>query len=328
MKRIQGQLKKVSGLMWVSILIVILFMFTPGFAQARNFNNILKNSSILAIASIGMTMSILAGEIDMSIGGVMSASGMIAAMYIAAQETVTFASNIVALLIGILVGLVFGIFNGLMISRFRFNFWLVTFSTMSVGYGLSAIVTNGYNVAGFDKVFRNIADGKLLNISTVIYFAVVLLVIMCIVLYRTRFGMYIYAIGDSEQCARETGISVVKVKTSLYAISGALAGLCGVLLASKTNLAGPSFANGYEFDAIAAVVIGGTPFEGGKGGLIGTIVGVVVLQAIKVGLQCLGLTTSWQQTLIGFFILGIIIVDVIINRRKHIKQLRREYKDA
>ena len=328
MTAFKQKLKNVSGIMWASLLMVVLMViFIPNYSKLLNFNNILKNSAILVIVCVGMTFSILSAQIDLSIGGVMTSSAMIGAMYIARYEEPTILQIIIAFLIGALVGAAFGLANGVLIGVFKYNYWLVTFATMSMGYGLAQVVTKGTIVAGFTKTFRNVADGKLFGgLTTVILIAVIILVVMIFVLSRTRFGMHIYAIGDSEQCSEQSGVSVYKVRMAIYVISGILAGLGGMLLVSKTNSASPTIGNGYEFDAIAAVIIGGTPFEGGKGGLGGTIVGAIIIQAFKSGLQLMGVSTYWQQTLIGVFILVIIVADVISERRKTVKKTRRVYR--
>ena len=326
---VKQNIKKVSGIMWASLLMVVLMLiFVPNFSQPRNFDNILKNTAVLLIISIGMTMAILSSQIDLSIGGVMSASAMISAMYLSRFEEPTAVQILITFLIGIIVGLAFGLINGVMIGIFKYNYWLVTFATMSMGYGLAQVVTNGNIIAGFSKTFRHVADGKMGGaVSNVIIITILIVVIMMLLLARTRFGMHIYAVGDSEQCAAQSGIVVTKIRILVYAISGILAGLGGVLLVSKTNSASATIGNGYEFDAIAAVIIGGTPFEGGKGGLGGTVIGALVIQAFKAGLQLMGVSSYWQQTLVGIFILLIIVVDVISENQKLIKKTRRIYRD-
>jgi len=327
---LKANLKKVSGIMWASLLmIVIMFIFVPNFSQFRNFDNILKNTAVLLIVSIGMTMAILSSQIDLSIGGVMSASAMICAMYLNQFENPSIGQILVTFLIAILVGLCFGLLNGILIGKYKYNYWLVSFATMSMGYGLAQIVTNGNIIAGFSKRFRHVADGKLGGtISNVILISALIVIIMVIVLKRTRFGLHIYAVGDSEQCAAQSGISITKIRILIYVISGILAGLGGALLVSKTNSANTTLGNGYEFDAIAAVIIGGTPFDGGKGGLVGTVIGALIVQAFKSGLQLMGVSTYWQQTLVGIFILVIIVFDVISMNRKNLKKTRRIYRDA
>ena len=330
MERIKRRLKKVPGIIWGSLLILLLFaIFAKNFTVPKNIENILKNTSILIVVSIGMTFAILSQKIDLSVGGVMTFSGMVAALYIKPfGDNVGYFNIVVALLIGAGIGLIFGLFNGIMIGVFKYNYVLITFATMSMGYGLAQGVTAGNITAGFDDLFRDtLSSGKvILGIPNIIVISFVIVLIMVIVLKRTRFGMHTYAVGDSEQCAFQSGINVRRVRVSIFAISGALAGLGGVLLAAKTNSASPILAVGYEWDAIAAVIVGGTSFAGGKGGLWGTVFGALMIAAVKSGLQLIGLNNYWQQTFIGIFILAVIVTDVLSAQKRKIQGLRRVYK--
>jgi ribose transport system permease protein len=330
MKRVRIAIKKVPGLIWGSLVVLILFaVFVKNYTAPKNIENILRNTSVLIVVSIGMTMAIISKKIDLSIGGVMTFSGMIAGLYLHSLEGETTALHIIiVLLLGILTGTVFGIFSGLMIGVYKYNYWLVTFATMSMAFGLSQAITNGKIVAGYSTLFRKtLSSGKIiLGIPNIIIISLIIVIIMNIILKRTRFGMHIYAVGDSEQCAEHSGISVKKVRFLVYVISGALAGLGGVLLIARTNSAAPVLAVGYEFDAIAAVIVGGTSFDGGKGSLWGTVFGAIIIAAVKSGLQLIGLNIYWQQTFVGLFILSVIVTDVLSARRRKLQGLRRIYK--
>lgn len=327
MTALKKKLKQVPGLMWGCLLIVVIFAFVvPDFTRQRNIINILNNTSILLLVSCGMTMAILSQQIDMSIGGVMSFSAMMSGMYINQFQNPTTFDILCTFLIGIAVGLAFGLFNGLMIGKFRYNFWLVTFATMNIGYGAAQVTTEGSVISGFGKAFRNITGSDLFKIPSLIFICAAVVAIFIFLTYRTRFGMHIYAIGDSENCAAQSGIHVERTRIALYTLSGLLAGIGGVLLISKTNSASPIVANGYEFQAIAAVIVGGTSFEGGKGGIIGTIVGTIIIGSITNGLELFGVSNYWEQVFTGIFILVIILIDVINVKRKKGKMLKRVYK--
>lgn len=320
-------LKRIPGLAWGILAVILVFiLFADGFILPRNLLNILGNTSVLLIASVGMTFAILSQQIDISIGGVMSVSGLAAAMFIKGIEDPSAGQVFLAFLIAALIGLAFGVFNGLMIGVLKYNYWLVTFATMSIGYGMAEVINGGNVVSGLSKNFRNVADGRFLGIGTVVYVAAAVILVMCWVLYKTRFGMHIYAVGDSEKCAENSGIHVSKTRFAIYTISGLLAGFAGALLAAKTNSAGPIGAEGYEWNAIAATIIGGTSFAGGRGGLAGTIVGALIMTVIINGLQLLGLSNYWQQVFKGLFILVIIVVNVLGDRKKTIAAQRRVYK--
>ncbi len=327
MEKIRKMIKNTPGIIILAVALFVIFLLVvPNFANARNLNNIFKNASVLLIVSIGMTLAILSKQIDMSIGGVICSSAMISAVFLTSFAETTSIVILMTILVGILVGIIFGVFNGVMIAYLNYNYWLVTFASMSIATGLAKIVTNGYIIAGFEKSFRNLGGGEFLGVSSIIYISLFFVIVMAIVTKETKFGMAVYAIGDSEQCAKQSGINVKKVRLLIYMISGALAGFAGVLLISKTNSANVGIGIGYEFDAIAAVIVGGTPFSGGRGGVIGTVIGALLIEAVKSALQLVGLNSFWQQTLIGVFILLIIVIDVVNMKIKTTNQMRRMYK--
>jgi len=258
----------------------------------------------------------------------MSLSAIVASMIITSREETTIGLIILGCLAGVAVGVIFGFFNGIMIGKYKFDYWLITFSSMAIAQGLSLVVSNGRIISGYSKNFRALADGRILGISSIIIVAVFICAIMIFISTRTRFGYAIYSVGDSEECANKSGINVTKTRIWIYTISGLMAGLGGILLASKTNSASSALGMGYEFNAIAAVVVGGTPSEGGRGGLLGTVFGSIFIAVMKSGLQFVGLTAHWQTLMIGFFIMAIIVSDVTISKLKLKKELRRIYKDA
>ena len=323
------RLKKVNGLIYASIVILLAFsIFAPGFLSQQNVELILKNSAILMVVSIGMTMAILSQQVDLSIGGTMSLAGLIAAYYVVSCETITAGSILLTLLIGAAVGAAVGLFNGLLIGRLKFNYWLATFATMSITFGLALGLSDGKIVSGYDKMFRKgLCSGtQFLGIPNLIWISVVICILMLVVIRKTRFGYHLYAVGDSEQCANLSGIDVTRVRSLTFMLSGIFAGLGGVLLIAKTNSASSQIGSGYEFDAIAACVIGGTSFEGGKGGLGGTVLGALILAAFKSGLQLIGLNNYWQKAFVGVFILAIIVVDVLSAQKREKNAERRVYK--
>lgn len=329
MNRGLNVLKKVPAVVWSLLAIIVFFSITaPGFASGANAFNILKNTSILMIVGAGMTLVMLSGQIDMSAGGVMTFSAIVACSFISSFENPSIGHVLIAIMIACGVGAGFGAFNGLLIAKFKFNYLLTTFATMSMGLGLSQAVTGGQIVSGFAKIFRNAGDGKFLNISSIIWIAIIVLLIFMFITRYTRFGMHIYAIGDSEVCAAQSGVNTTKVRFRAFLLCGLLAGLAGVLLASKTNSASPILAQGMEFDVIAAAVVGGTSFDGGKGAQRYTILGAIFIAVLKNGLSLIGLSVYWQQTLLGVIILAIIVYGVLSERRSKTMVLRRIYKNG
>lgn len=329
MHRVKGFLKGISGSMWAGIALILIFAIViENYLGVRNVMNILRNSSALVAVAAGMTMIILLGEIDMSVGGVITIAATITGTYLQSMETVTVGNVLLGAVICAAVGLAFGIFNGYMIGMKRFNYWLVTFGSMSMGYGLSKGITNGGVLSGFDTKFRWISMGDVLGISMCIVWAVLICLAVMFMQYKTRFGLHLYAIGDSEACAVNSGIDVKKTRFLAYAFSGLMSGLAAILLLARTNSAGATVGEGYEFNAIAAVVIGGTTMDGGKGGFKGTIFGAVFISAMKNGLQLIGLSNYWQQVLLGVVIIAIILYDVINTQLRSKKSLRRVYSDG
>lgn len=330
MGTVKRTIKKIPGIVWASLVVLVLFcIFANNFVKPQNIENIIKNSSILIIVSIGMTMAILSKKIDISIGGIMTLAGMCVALYIKPLgDTVSIGNIVIALLIGTAIGLAIGCFNGMMIGIFNFNYWLITFATMSMTYGVAQGMTGGSIIAGYGELFRNgLANGSaLLGIPNMVVIALLIVVIMWFVLQRTRFGMHIYAVGDSENCARQSGINVKKVRFMIYAVSGALAGLGGVILIARTNSAAPNLGSGYEWNAIAAVIVGGTSMSGGKGSMVGTVYGVLIITAVMSGLQLIGLNNYWQQFFKGLFIMAVIVIDVLSARKRGKMAMRRRYK--
>lgn len=328
MNKIKQYLKGIPSSAWAGILLILFFaVAVEGYLSSRNIFNILKSTSALAVVAVGMTMVILLGEIDMSVGGVITISATAAGLYLHSLETVSVVHIVIAVVICCAVGFAFGVFNGYMIGIKRFNFWLITFGSMSAAFGLAKGITNGGVLSGFDKQFRWISNGEVCGISMCIIWAVLIGIIAIFVQYHTRFGVHIYAIGDSEACAVNSGINVKKTRFWVYALSGLCSGLAAVLLLSRTNSAGATIGEGYEFDAIAAVVIGGTAMEGGRGGYKGTIYGAIFISAMKNGLQLIGLSNYWQQVLLGIVIISIILYDVIHAKVRYKKSLRRVYSE-
>lgn len=329
MSMLNERLRKVSGIVWASVAIIIAFsLFAPGFLSGKNIELILKNSAILVVIGVGMTMAIISQQIDLSIGGTMTLAGLISAYYIASVEQVGYVHIGVALVIGILSGILVGVFNGLFIGIFRFNYWLVTFATMSITFGLAQGLSNGSIVSNYAKIFRStlVSGTAVLGVSNLVWISLLIAIVMMVFMGKTRFGYHIYAIGDSEHSALTAGIDVKRVRMGIYMISGMLAGVGGVLMIAKTNSASAALGNGYEFDAIAACIVGGTSFEGGKGGLGGTVFGALILAAFKSGIQLIGLSNYWQKVAVGLFILAIIVADVLSSQKKRKEALRRIYK--
>ncbi len=315
----------IPGITYGLVLLFILFSILrpTKFLTAFNMMLILRNSAVLLVASIGMTMVILSSKNDMSIGAVVSLSGVIAATCVSRGMPI-----FLAVLIAMAAGVAVGFLNGVLIAYFNFDFWITTFGTMGVGAGLALVVAGGATVQTGSDTFGQFGNAKVGGVYVMLWFTVILIAVMMFVLRRTKFGYAIYSIGGSEQSARLSGVNVLKNRIAIYMCSGLFASVAGLMLASMSNSASPIAGADYSFDAIAAVVIGGTSFDGGKGGLGGTVLGVLLLRTLASGLNLLGVASTWQKAIIGLVIVSIIVAQVAGENVKKKNESRRLYADA
>lgn len=318
-----GRRKRIPGIYIGTILIFFIFgLFNSKFLSLKNIALIARNSSILLIASVGMTLVILMSQIDLSIGSVMSLSGVLVTVLHNKGVPLIFCI-LAALIISTLVGMV----NGFMIAKLKFDYWLVSFSVMGIIAGLSLVLADSRTVPLNNDFLAFIGKEKVFGISIVTLIAVFLFGAMVFMLRKSKLGANIYSIGGSEIAAHLSGINVVRVRMAVYAISSAYAGIAGILLASMSVSASPIAGGEYSFTTMAAVVIGGTSFAGGKGGLGGTMVGVLLLRILASGLNFLGLRASLQKAIIGFVIVSVLLFDAINMRRRQRRDQRRRYVD-
>ncbi|HBR01132.1 MAG TPA: ribose ABC transporter permease [Ruminiclostridium sp.] len=314
----------VSG---VAVGDIVLFLFfcvaAENFLNGYNFILILRNSCTLLVASIGMTLAILVSQIDLSVGSVVSMSAVMVAILNNAGCPL-----ILTILATLAMGALVGLINGILISKFKLDFWVVTFSTMSIMAGLALVIADGATVSTQNEVLDFIGNGKILGVYTVIWITALVCAIMILVLKKTKFGYNVYSIGGSATVAGVSGVKVVKNRTMVYVLSGIFSAISGIMIAGMTNSGSPTVGNEYTFSAMAAVVIGGTSFDGGKGGIVGTICGTLLLKILASGLSLMGIPSTWQKATIGIVILVLIITDVVSEKRKNIKGLRRVYQDV
>lgn len=306
--------------MLIGTLALGLFMTfaAEGFFTWYNLHNVLKDLSILMVVASGTTLVILLGKIDMSAGSVMSLSAIITTLLLSHGAHI-----VVALLGGVLSGALIGVLNGYLIGVVNLNHFVATFATMSIAKGMALVACNGEIISSESDVLLFIGTGKVFGIFFIVWSAVVLLAVLLFVSTRTAYGYKIYSIGGSEQVARLSGIKTSKVYIVTFVLAGVLAAIGGIFMAGKANSGNATIGDGYEFSVIATVLIGGTPFDGGKGGLLGTLVGAMFLAILKNGLSMLGFTPAWQYALIGLAILAAIIGDVSINERRKAEEKRR-----
>jgi ribose/xylose/arabinose/galactoside ABC-type transport system permease subunit/ABC-type sugar transport system substrate-binding protein len=286
------------------LLVVILSIASPSFRSMSNVENILQQISVNGIIAIGMTLVIITAGIDLSVGSVLALSAVVATSF-AHPDTPTL---LIPILLGVATGLSCGLVNGVLIAKSRLAPFIVTLGMMTVARGLALVYSSGRPVINLSSTYDQIGGGMLgpVPISALIFFVVVLGGIF--ILHYARFGRYVYAVGGNELAAKVSGVNTDRVLIGVYALTGALAGVAGIVLSSRVMSGSPTTGTGYELDAIAAVVIGGTALSGGVGTIMGTIVGVLIIGVMNNGLDLLDVSSYWQQIVKGVIIILAVIL--------------------
>lgn len=310
------QLAKIQSLLALALLVTALSIARPdSFLTVDNGLNVFRQISINLCLSIGMTMIILSGGIDLSVGSVLALSGAVAAGLLKHGITLPSANVAIeftvigAIVAGIAVGLAAGWFNGLVITRFRLPPFVATLGMLSIARGLTQLWTGNFPITNLGDEFRFIGTGYVLGVPMPVWISAALVAIFVIVTRRTRFGRYLYAIGGNERAAVLSGLNVDRIKRRVYTLGGGLAGVAGLLLAARLDAADPKVGVGYELDSIAAVVIGGTSLSGGRGSILGTVLGCLIIGVLNNGLVLLGISPDWQLVVKGLVILAAVAID-------------------
>jgi ribose/xylose/arabinose/galactoside ABC-type transport system permease subunit len=298
------------GLLFVFLLLcLVLTSLSDRFLQVSNLVNILRQASINGIVSIGMTLVILIGGIDLSVGSILALSAVIGADLIKSGLP-----TMLALPAALLVGASLGAVNGFIITRGRIPPFIATLGMLTVARGLTLMYTQGQPVTGLPDDFRYIGAGVLAGIPMPIIVFGAALIIVYIVLTRMRLGEYIYLLGDNPVSARLAGIPTERITILVYALSGFFSALAGLVLIARLDSAQPVIGMGYEFNAIAAVVVGGTSFSGGEGSLVGTLLGALLIETLNNGLNLLNVSPLWEQVVKGVVIAVALLFYKAINR--------------
>ena len=279
------------------LLCAILALLSDRFLTVNNAVNVLRQSTINGIIAVGMTFVILTAGIDLSVGATLALSTVVTANLLQQEIPV-----LLAVLIGLALGAALGFVNGLIITKTRVPPFVATLGMMTVARGLALTYTQGRPITGLPDAFRFIGTGSLGPIPMPIVIAGLTFLVGWIVLNRTKMGEYIFAIGNNPVAARYAGIATDGYTTFVYVLAGFLSALAGMILVARLNSAQPTAAIGYEFDAIAAVVVGGTSFAGGEGSLGGTLLGVLVIAVINNGLNLLNVSSFYQPVVTGIVI--------------------------
>jgi ribose transport system permease protein len=297
-------------------MVLALSLATPKFLTVDNGLNILRQISVNLCLSIGLTLVIIVGGIDLSVGAVLALSGAVAAgllqwglplpwFDVQLQFTV-----VGAVLSAALVGAGAGYANGLTITRLGLPPFVATLAMLSIARGLTFLWTQGYPITGLDPGFDSLGNAFALRIPVPVWIVGALTVAATLLTRQTAFGRHVFAVGGSERAARLTGLPVNKIKVSVYVLAGILSAIAGVIVTARLDSAQPNAGTGYELDGIAAVVIGGTSLSGGRGSIPGTVLGCLIIGVLNNGLALLDVSPFWQQVIKG----TVIIVAVALDR--------------
>lgn len=304
MTRTIGLLGRELRAIWMLLFVgIVLFIATPDFLTTGNLLNVALAASVTALLGAGQTYVIILGEIDLSVGAVAGLAGVVSAMALKSHGFMT------AVIAGLLVGALAGLVNGLLVTKTRMPSFIATLAMMSVLAGLTLRFTQGNPVAVNDAAFVAIGQAKPFGIPSPIVIMVASFALFGYLLARSRFGRYVYAVGDNAEAARLSGIPVDSVKILAFVISGVLSAIGGFILTARLSTAQPTAGTGLELAAIAAVIIGGTSLSGGRGALVGTAIGAVLLGTIDNGLNLLDVSPFLQDVVKGLVILFAVYLD-------------------
>jgi ribose transport system permease protein len=315
MKISREQLARFQSLAALGLIVIVLSLVSDRFLTVDNGLNVLRQISINLCLSIGMTMVILSGGIDLSVGSVLALSGAVAAGLLKNGLPLPNTGYMIeftplgAIVAGVLVGMVLGWFNSISITRFRIPPFVATLGMLSIARGLTMLWTGGFPITGLGDEFGFIGTGYWLGVPMPVWISAALVAVFVVVTQRTRFGRYLYAVGGNERAATLSGLDVNRIKTIVYMLGGALAAVAGLMLTARSDAADPKAGTGYELDSIAAVVIGGTSLSGGRGSILGTVLGCLIIGVLNNGLVLLNVSPYWQLVIKGFVILLAVAID-------------------
>lgn len=314
MKSLIRQMKK-SNLSGTIIAILLaslaLAIYSPYFLEASNFINISNQIAVNIIIAIGMTILVTSGGIDLSVGSNVALTGVLIALYF--RSAPNGGNPIVGILIGISCGIVLGLINGAIVSLLKAPPFIATLGTMSVFRGFALILSGGRPLMGINEEFVGYFCGFIGTIPIQFVIALIIVFIGYVILNYTKIGRYAQSIGGNEKAVKISGLPIIRIKLLLYVITGALTSIAAMVLTCMMEVAEPTAGVLYEMDAIAIVVMGGTLMEGGKGSIIGTLLGAVLLGIVRNGLNIIGVSANYQQLFIGL----IIMTAVVFGNQNH-----------
>ena len=294
------------------LMCVLLGILSGSFLTLRNFTNVLRQITVNVILACGMTMIIILGGIDLSVGSIIGVSGCLCCGLITNNGLPT----VLAIIIAIAAGTLVGIFNGFVVSRTNIPAFIVTLATMNIGRGFARIYTKATTILVDDPIFTFIGSGKILGgVPIHVVYMIIVIIASALILNRTKLGRNIYATGDNKTAASYTGIDTKKVTLTVFIIMGLFASCAGILSAARTFSGQFNVGEGSEMDAISAVVLGGTSMSGGVGTISGTIIGCFIIGVLNNGMNILGIDSSWQLVVKGIVVLIAVFIDFLKKKR-------------
>ncbi|HAJ70278.1 MAG: ABC transporter permease subunit [Alkalibacterium gilvum] len=301
-------LRKLGPFFALIVLMVFVTIMNPNFIQVGNILNLLRQVSINGLIAFGMTFVIITGGIDLSVGSTLALSGALGAGMIAAGW-----NPVIATLGALIMGALLGAVNGVVITKGKTAPFIATLATMTIYRGLTLVYTDGNPITGIGDsfFFQFIGKGYIFGIPFPVVLMAIAFGILFVILHKMTFGRKTFAIGGNENASYIAGIKSDRIKIAVYAISGFMASLSGMILTSRLNSAQPTAGTSYELDAIAAVVLGGTSLSGGRGRLFGTLVGALIIGTLNNGLNLIGVSSFYQQVVKGI----VIIIAVLLDRK-------------
>ena len=313
MKNTMKYMSELTTVIALIILMAVITIINSNFLTANNLLNLLLQVTSNALIAFGMTFVILTGGIDLSVGSILALSSALTVGLLGSGIPVT-----LAILISLILGCILGMMNGLLISYGKLAPFIVTLATMTIFRGATLVYTNGNPITkGLSDtfLFQFLGQGYIVGIPFPVIIMFIVFIVLYVLLHKTAFGKSVYAIGGNEKAAYISGVKLNKVKIIIYSISGIMASISGLIITSRLSSAQPTAGASYEMDAIAAVVLGGTSLSGGKGRILGTLIGALIIGVLNNGLNIIGVSAFWQQVVKGV----VILIAVLIDRFKVVK---------
>lgn len=320
MNKLKTITSKYAYLIIFALMCLLFTILTDKFFTVANFINILKQSAVLIIAACGGALLIMTGGIDLSIGSIMSLSGMVCAYVLVNLQ----APPLLCILCGILTGTACGLINGASCIFFNLTPFVVSLGTQTIFLGISYIICNGFPIYGFPDGFAFWGQGYVGSIPIPVITAIIVVIITAVFVHKSYFGRYIFAVGGNQEAARLAGINVKKMRFIIFGLSGLLAGVAGTVLCSRVNSGVPTTGSTYHSDVITSALLGGVTLNGGEGTIFGVMVGALTLGVLSNGMVLLNLGEYYQYLIKGLVLLAAVMYDVVQRRAKVRKSMAKK----